>query len=172
MHLKFETLTIQKLLAFFSTNAHSFVDHTLRLNFPSLRAQVIGGLLEMRALRVHAVELEILGSQIYPDVGRLLESLRTLSGRTSNVRIRLARINRGVIDSLVNGLLDWLHGVGGGKAEQPNRTLGIDICRSLEDSSFSKNAENFFSALMEVILYNLTGFLNIQKKTGKKYYFF
>jgi hypothetical protein len=124
----------------------------------------------MSTLQVQAIELEIptCGG---PDLLRMLESPLNLSVRTPNIRVRLSRISWGVIDSLVAGLLAWVHGSDNVEQQlasssvvmlspppqipvpqqhQPHRTLSIHIYRSFNDFSWTKNVENFVLEIMKV----------------------
>jgi hypothetical protein len=105
----------------------------------------------------------------------MLESPLALSVRTSNIRVRLGFTNRKVIESMVNSLLDWVHGSDNAGQQfaissaailspplqipvpqRPHRTLSIDICHQSTDFSWTKHVENFIFGIMKV-KYNLIG---------------
>jgi hypothetical protein len=171
-----ETFLLQQLMVFFYNNAKFFTGHTIRLQISSrFSAFVVRGLLGESALQVHALELEV---RIYlhdQDIRQMLESLHTLSIRTSNVRVRLTR-NRKITDEwMLNSLLHWVHGnaeqqqVATDSAtiqsppssqihvpqqhQQPHRTLSIDFYSLWDDYSCTKDAEDFVSKIMKVNTY-------------------
>jgi hypothetical protein len=161
-----EDFRVQPLLDFFSNNAHLVVAHTLHLNFQHLTAQLVSGLLvERSALQVQAVELEIASSVgIEQNLLRLLESPLTLSIHTSTIRVRLARIKRSVIESMLNSLVNWAHDSGNVGQQQMDasilssspqipvqfhRTLNIDVCFCFSDLSMAK--DKFANEINEII---------------------